>query len=88
MTLRASSVRSGRRPMIPDRLRRVLEDAMPWYDRVAEARHDERSDYIHTRSIANRVESERVMAAGRIEVKAGIARIRAAYALAAQRIDR
>jgi len=60
--------------MVPPRIRRIVETLLPWYDRAAEARHDERSDYIHKRSIAVRVESERTLKAGRD-------RIRDAYAL-------
>jgi hypothetical protein len=37
--------------MVPTRLRRLVEDLLPWYDRAAEARHDERSRYIHDRSV-------------------------------------
>ena len=37
--------------MVPDRVRRLIEDLLPWYDRAAEARHDERTQYIHDRSI-------------------------------------
>lgn len=66
-------VRSGP-PMVPARVRRLVETLLPWYDRAAEARHDERSDYIHQRSIAVRISSEQTIRQGRD-------RIRAAYAL-------
>jgi hypothetical protein len=51
------------RPMIRDRLRRLVEDLLPWYDRAAEVRHDERTESIRRRSIAARVEVEHVIAA-------------------------
>jgi hypothetical protein len=65
--------------MIPTRVRRVVEDLLPWYDRAAEARHDERTQYIHDRSIQIRRE---------VEVRlAGRDRIRSAYRLAGDRLD-
>jgi hypothetical protein len=67
--------------MVPDKVRRVLEDLLPWYDRAAEARHDERSDYIHERSIEVRIQNEEAITAGRN-------RIRDAYKLADQRVKR
>ncbi len=66
--------------MVPGRLRRLVENLLPWYDRAAEARHDERSDYIHSRSIEVRVQSENV-------IKAGKDRIRAAYQLSQERLE-
>lgn len=60
--------------MIPRRVRQLVETLLPWYDRAAEARHDERSDYIHQRSIAVRIHSEQT-------IRQGQDRIRAAYRL-------
>ena len=83
----SASVRpSSRRPsMIPTRVRRVIEDLLPWYDRAAEARHDERTRYIHERSIAIRQEVER-----RIELShsKGAERIRSAYRAYGNGLDR
>jgi len=52
--------------MIPTRVRRLVEDLLPWYDRAEEARHDERTRYIHDRSIAIRKGVERRLAVGGI----------------------
>lgn len=68
-------------PMIPGRVRRLAESLLPWYDTASEARHAERSDYIHQRSIQVRIESEGV-------IRNGQDRIRAAYALSAQRLEK
>lgn len=67
--------------MIPDRVRRAAERLLPWYDLDEVARHNERSDYIHDRSIQVRVEAEGVIRVGRD-------RIRAAYALVGERLER
>jgi hypothetical protein len=65
--------------MIPNRVRRLVEQWLPWYDPAAEARHDERTQYIHDRSIAIRQE---------VEVRlARPDRIREAYRLTAERLD-
>ena len=81
----SASVRpSSRRPsMIPTRVRRLIEDFLPWYDRAAEARHDERTRYIHERSIAIRQEVERRMGAGESKN-----RIRSAYRAYGNGLDR
>lgn len=50
-------------PMIRDRLRRLIEDLLPWYDRAAEVRRDQRTHSIQVRSIAARDEVEHVIAA-------------------------
>lgn len=55
--------------MIPARIRRIVEALLPWYDRAAEARHDERSDYIHARAIEVRIESETVIGKGRDRIR-------------------
>lgn len=71
--------------MIPNRLRRFVEDLLPWWDRAEEARHDERTAYIYARSIFIRQQVERAMP----EVRAaGAERIRAAYRLSADRLER
>lgn len=73
------------RSMIPSRVRRFVEDLLPWWDRAEEARHDERSAYIHDRSIAIRQHVERSIP----EVRAvGAERIRSAYRRSADRLDR
>lgn len=65
--------------MIPVSVRRLVERLLPWYDPAAEARHDERSQYIHQHSIGVRIESERAIGVGRD-------RIRDAYAATDARI--
>jgi hypothetical protein len=55
--------------MIPPSVRRFVEALLPWYDRAAEARHDERSNYIHERAIEVRVESEAVIGKGRDRIR-------------------
>ena len=66
---------------IPGRVRRLIEELLPWYDRQAEARHDERSEYIHQRSIDVRVANEKAIATGKD-------RIRDAYQMADERLRR
>ncbi len=66
---------------IPNSLRRLLEDLLPWYDRAEHARHDQRSEYIHQRSIDVRVANEKAIAVGKD-------RIRDAYRLADERLRR
>lgn len=55
--------------MIPGSLRRLVETLLPWYDRAAEARHDQRSHRIHARAIEVRVESEKVIGTGRDRIR-------------------
>lgn len=38
--------------MIPRAVREFIEHIVPWYDRAAEARRNERSQRIHDRSVA------------------------------------
>jgi len=66
---------------IPGRVRRLIEDMLPWYDRAEHARHDERSEYIHQRSIDVRVANEKAIATGKD-------RIRDAYQMADERLRR
>lgn len=42
--------------------RTVVERLLPWYDAAEEARHNERSDWIHRWSIQVRMETERRLA--------------------------
>lgn len=66
--------------MIPNRVRRFVEDLVPWYDRDEERRHDERSRYIHDRSVRIRQDAEVRIAA--------MERIRYAYSHVGTRFDR
>ena len=58
---------------LPDRFRRLVEWMLPWYDPEQEAARDARSEAIRQRSVAARINSER---------------IRQDYAAAAKRIQR
>ena len=73
--------------MVPGRVRRVLEDLLPWYDRAEEKRHDERSEYIHERSIEVRVANEIAVEIGKAEIVKGD-RIRDAYRAVDERLHR
>ena len=66
--------------MVPASLRRLVEDIVPWFDRDAERRHDERSRYIHDRSVEIRQEVEARIARSE--------RIRYAYRAYDQRFER
>ena len=55
---------TGVGPMrIPDRVRRMVERLLPWYDPTVEARRTAHSEDVHRRSIAARIEAEDVRAA-------------------------
>jgi hypothetical protein len=62
------------------RLRRLVEDWLPWYDHDAEAKRSARTEAIRLRSIAARREAERVID--------GSERIRRAYKRYADGFDR
>jgi hypothetical protein len=62
------------------RLRRLIEDWLPWYDHDAEAKRSARTEAIRVRSIAARREAERVIA--------GSDRIRVAYLRYADGVER
>jgi hypothetical protein len=49
-------------PDIETRLRRFIEDHLPWFDAQAERQRDRRTERIRLRSIAARVRSEKVIA--------------------------
>lgn len=48
---------------IPERVRRVVETLLPWYDPTVEARRHAHTEEVRRRSIAARVEAEDVRAA-------------------------
>lgn len=50
------------RPMLPDRLRQFMDDLLPWYDRVAQARRDQRTERLNAQSDAALKHAERVIA--------------------------
>lgn len=66
--------------MVPARIRRWIEDVVPWFDRVAEARKAQRTEAIRQRSISARIEAERVILEGD--------RIRRAYRAYGDALDR
>lgn len=68
--------------MVPARIRRLVEDLVPWYDRAEEARHDERTRYIRDRSIQIRQHVEHQIAIR------GSDRIRRAYQAYADGVER
>ena len=47
--------------MIGDRLRRIVERLLPWYDPEDAARHNRRSRRIHLHSISVRIQAEHVI---------------------------
>lgn len=59
--------------MVRSAWRRLVEAALPWFDRAEEDRRDARTESIRQRSIAARLEAER---------------IRRDYAAAAKRLQR
>lgn len=48
-----------------DRLRRLVEAALPWFDPAEKARRDARTEAIRQRSVAVRIQTERVREAYR-----------------------
>ena len=48
-----------------NRLREWIDSMLPWYEPVAEAHRDRRTEAIRQRSIASRLRAERVIAAYR-----------------------
>ena len=66
---------------LPDRLRRLVERMLPWYDPELEARRAAESKAMHARSIAVRQQAERDLA------HASAASIRHAYQAYGHRVS-
>ena len=49
--------------MIPNRVRRIVELLLPWYDPAEERRRDEKTEAVRQISIHARIESEQRVAA-------------------------
>lgn len=49
--------------MVPKRIRRFVENLLPWFDPAVEAQRAERTEAIRRRSISARVNAEQVRAA-------------------------
>ena len=47
-------------PMVPNRLRRIVERFLPWYDPQYEKLRDRRTEQLRLRSIRARIEAEHV----------------------------
>ena len=54
---------------IVTRAREWLEDRLPWYDREAEQKADERTEAIRRKSIQARIHSEAVQAEQRLRTR-------------------
>ena len=66
---------------VPDRLRRLVERMLPWYDPDLEAMRARRTESIHAKSIAVRQQAERELA------NASAASIRKAYRAYGHRVN-
>ena len=51
--------------MIPNRVRRLIELLLPWYDPAEEHRRDEKTEAVRLISIHARIEAEELVAADR-----------------------